>query len=328
MNPKPIDHPSVWRGEEVARRTDFRQELTPDEADQLARFAESDDDERTLPPVFVERLRRIQHDLEQGCGACLATGAPFDRLEEAQARRLFAAVGAVVGRPVSQSAAGETVFSVRDEGYQIGHPQARGPNTKKRLSFHTDRCDVIAFACLHPAATGGENQIVSAPAVFNAILATRPDLLEVLMQPFYYLRHNVDAGNARPWCRQPVFSFCEGRFAACYLRVLIDRAHASAEAPDLTASQQEALDLLDATCADPAMHFTFRQNRGDLLFLNNWVVLHRREEFTDDPDPARRRHLLRMWLSPPNSRPIDPAFADNYGDVRGGVERGGMRPAP
>ena len=29
-----------------------------------------------------------------------------------------------------------------------------GPNTRKRLSFHTDRCDVIGFLCLRQARSG------------------------------------------------------------------------------------------------------------------------------------------------------------------------------
>ena len=39
--------------------------------------------------------------------------------------------------------------------------RSRGPNTRKRLSFHTDRTDVIAFLCLRQAKAGGENDVVS-----------------------------------------------------------------------------------------------------------------------------------------------------------------------
>ena len=62
-----------------------------------------------------------------------------------------------------------------------------------------------------------------------------------------------------------------------------------------------------------------------MLFFNNFVTLHRRSEFTDSPDPELRRHLLRIWLSVPNSRPLDPLFAGNYGATAAGAVRGGMR---
>jgi hypothetical protein len=75
------------------------------------------------------------------------------------------------------------------------------------------------------------------------------------------------------------------------------------------------------------MHVEFRQEAGDILLLNNWITYHRREAFVDHEDISLRRHLLRIWLSVPNSRPLDPRFADNYGAVEAGAIRGGMKPA-
>lgn len=73
------------------------------------------------------------------------------------------------------------------------------------------------------------------------------------------------------------------------------------------------------------MFHRFIQRPGDVLFLNNWVTLHRRTEFNDFPEPERKRHILRIWLSMPNSRPLDPMFRENYGAVEAGALRGGMR---
>ena len=137
----------------------------------------------------------------------------------------------------------------------------------------------------------------------------------------------MDSGNRLAFCEQPVFSFTEGRFACAFLRVLIDRAYADSTTPDMTPLQREALDFLEAVAAEPGMAIEFRQEPGDLLLLNNWVTLHRRTAFEDWPEPAKRRHILRIWLSMPNSRPLDPAFAAQYGNVAAGAVRGGMRPA-
>lgn len=35
------------------------------------------------------------------------------------------------------------------------------------------------------------------------------------------------------------------------------------------------------------------------MFLNNHGVLHSREAFEDDPDSARSRYLVRLWLKNP-----------------------------
>ena len=57
------------------------------------------------------------------------------------------------------------------------------------------------------------------------------------------------------------------------------------------------------------------------------MILHKRQAFTDWDEPELKRHILRLWLAMPNSRPIDPLFKDNYGAVEAGAVRGGMRVA-
>ncbi|MCA9248145.1 MAG: TauD/TfdA family dioxygenase [Planctomycetales bacterium] len=331
--PDPLASPAVWRGRELLARRDWCVELAAADIDELSHAAEatahSPIDDITAGafalPTLGPRLRQIQQSLETGSGATLLRGFPSERFDEAQATRIFWGLAQHIGTPLSQSAAGERVFHVRDEGYQPHDPRARGPNTRKRLSFHTDRCDVIAFLCLRQALSGGENDLVSSAALFNEVRRRRPDLLAELMQPYYYQRHNVDLGNARPYCRQPIFSFCQGHFAGSFLRVLIERAYASAEVPEMTAVQREALDFLEAVADEPGMHVRIRQQPGDMLLLNNWVTFHRRTEFEDFAAPEERRHILRIWLSVPNSRPLDPAFQDNYGATAAGALRGGMQ---
>jgi hypothetical protein len=44
---------------------------------------------------------------------------------------------------------------------------------------------------------------------------------------------------------------------------------------------------------------------GDIQLINNSVVLHSRESYEDDPEPARRRHLLRLWLAAHDFTAVD-----------------------
>jgi len=130
---------------------------------------------------------------------------------------------------------------------------------------------------------------------------------------------------AAPLHRAADLQLYGGHFASNLLRVLIERAYSGVGAAPMEPVQREALDFLEEVAAEPGMHFRFRQNPGDILFLNNWVTYHRRTEFTDQADPEKRRHLLRVWLSVPNSRPLHPDFAGNYGRTEAGAIRGGMR---
>lgn len=335
MTHQPVSGPAAWIGKELLDREDWTYTLGDNDQQELTRAlhatAELPVEEITADqfqlPSLGNTLQQIQHDLEQGSGAVLIKGFPVADHDTEQATRIFWGLMTHLGTAVSQSATGQRYFHVRDEGFQVGQAQARGPNTRKKLSFHTDRCDVIGFMCLQQARSGGENQLVSSVSVYNQILQERPDLLELLIGPYYYKRHNVDTGNDAPYCQQPIFSFREGKFASAYLRVLIDRAYEDEQVPPASAQQIEALDFIDEVAARPEMHIEFRQEAGDILLLNNWITYHRREAFVDHEDISLRRHLLRIWLSVPNSRALDPRFADNYGAVEAGALRGGMKPA-
>lgn len=328
-----IDTKAVWYGDDLLQRPDWQVTLSDGDIEELARAAEASQQvdlesitrESFVLPALGARLTAIGESLENGSGAVLIRGFPAERFSEDQARAIFWGLALHLGTPVSQSATGERIFHVRDEGFALDDPRARGPNTRKRLSFHTDRCDVIAFMCLRQAKSGGENDIVSSAALYNEVLRRRPDLLDELTRPYYSKRHNVDRGNELPYCRQPIFSFCEGHFAASFLRVLIERAYELAELPDMSARQREALDFLEEVAEESAMHVRIRQEPGDILLLNNWVTLHRRTAFEDFADRQRRRHIMRIWLSVPGSRPIDPLFKENYGATEAGAIRGGMR---
>ena len=60
-----------------------------------------------------------------------------------------------------------------------------------------------------------------------------------------------------------------------------------------------------------------------MQFVYNHGLLHDRTGFEDWPDPAQRRHLLRLWLSVPGDRPLPEIFASRFGSVEIG-NRGGI----
>ena len=65
--------------------------------------------------------------------------------------------------------------------------------------------------------------------------------------------------------------------------------------PRLTSEQSELLDLIDATADQLALNMDFQP--GDIQLLKNSTILHGRAAFEDWDDPARRRHLLRLWIN-------------------------------
>jgi hypothetical protein len=77
---------------------------------------------------------------------------------------------------------------------------------------------------------------------------------------------------------------------------LIDQAIGLPGAAPQAPVQKEALDYIDEVTHRPELQCRETLQSGDLLFLNDYRVLHARTRFEDHEDPALRRHLLRLWL--------------------------------
>ena len=126
---------------------------------------------------------------------------------------------------------------------------------------------------------------------------------------------------------------CEGlgdRLYCGYGRMYLERAsEQTSEIPPLTDTQVAALDLFDELANDPALHLIMRLEPGDMQFVYNHALLHDRRGFEDWPDPERRRHLLRLWLTVPGDRPLPDCFVQRFGTTtigdRGGIQVPGTR---
>jgi hypothetical protein len=68
----------------------------------------------------------------------------------------------------------------------------------------------------------------------------------------------------------------------------------SATLPSVTPRQLEALDAIEAIAR--ATELQIRTQAGDMHFINNLAILHRRDSFVDGQSPTEKRHLVRMRL--------------------------------
>lgn len=331
----PIDSPEAWTSSELAAREGWQIDLSDGEVEEvtiavrqtvrLGLPLEEIAQETFSLPTLAPKLKRLQTTLDEECGIAWLRGIDLTKFTADETTILFWGICQHIGVPVPQTSEGAKVFHVRNEGLADNDPKARGPSSNKQLSFHTDRCDVIAFLCVQQAESGGDNDIVSSAQIYNELLESRPELVKALMTPYRYQRHNVDTGNDKAYYEQPVFSFCDGRFAAFLMRVLIERAYSAPGAPEMPSLHREALDTLAEMAEQERLRLTFRQSPGDIVFINNLSTLHRRTAFQDSDDIEKRRHLLRIWLSVPNSRRLSESFAPTFGSIEAGAIRGGMR---
>jgi hypothetical protein len=217
---------------------------------------------------------------------------------------------------------------VRDLGMSSSDPKVRIYQTNERQGYHTDSCDLVGLLCLKTAKAGGFSSLVSSVTLYNEMRRHRPDLLRCLFEPIETDRRGEVPEGQKPYFEIPVFNWYAGLLSAVYQRKYIDSARRFVGTP-LTAQQQESLDLFDALCEDPRLCMSMEFLPGDVQLVHNHTLLHDRTAFEDWPEPDRKRHLLRLWLAPPEARPLPPVFAQRYGLItpgdRGGVLVEGMK---
>jgi TfdA family taurine catabolism dioxygenase TauD len=341
---KPIAGPMVWHGRELAGSTDWIRRLSAGAVDEIdaalrgvqARGLEWRDIRKKdfpLPGVSAE-LAQLNRDLEWGRGLVLVRGLPVTRYSDEELRAIWWGLGCHLGAAVHQNAHGELIGEVRDEVRLYGEvvepavPKGEGVTSRAKarssgpLRWHTDRCDVVGLLCVRGARRGGTSRVVSVPAVSNAILERRPDLHALLCADYYRTRQGEEAGGEASIYAMPIFAMREGKFTTQYSRTFVEAAQKIATIPRMTPAQDEALDLLATVCDE--LGYEMELEPGDIQLLNNHVVYHGRTAYEDAPEPGRDRLLLRLWLAPPNSRPLPAGFETLWGSIRGGAVRGGI----
>lgn len=301
----PLDVPAAWLGEDLTPRTDWIHELTPAEIAEIdaavravrARgLALGDISRSDFPlPTLATVIESWAAELDTGRGFVLVRGLPLHRLTENEASIAYWGIGQHLGVPVSQNTDGDLLGHVRDTGADPADPSVRLYRTRAAQPYHTDGSEAVGLLCLQTSRRGGASSIVSSVTVFNEVARRRPDLVELLFQPFYFDLYEQHAPGEKPYLAMPIANFFGGRLFTMYIRFYIEQAQRHPDVPRLTARQLELLALIDAIAASPRFHLDMEFRPGDMQWLSNAVILHGRTAYEDDP--AAPRHLLRLWLT-------------------------------
>jgi hypothetical protein len=70
----------------------------------------------------------------------------------------------------------------------------------------------------------------------------------------------------------------------------------------LTAEDIAAFNLFDEIAKAPENRLAFYLERGEMMVINNYTVMHARSQFENHPEPERQRRLVRLWLDAPGFR--------------------------
>ena len=301
----PLETGCEWRSDELGDSYIFQ--LTDahlDELDGALQHAEGscDDvlditrDSFPLPTLGAE-LRRIVHDLIDGRGVVLIRGLPVDHYGKERASSIYWGVGTHLGRPWPQNAKGHLLGDVTDQGRAPTDPTSRGNEIGGiAFPFHSDGSDLVGLFCLDAGASGGASVVANVVTIHNELVRTAPELAAELYAPFPYDLRGEQAPDAKPWYTMPIFNRRDDRLFVRYIRPYIESTRRHEDAPRPSDGAREAMDRIDAMCADPQLHVSMTLQSGDMQFVNNYHVLHARDAYEDDRDAGRIRHLKRLWL--------------------------------
>lgn len=311
MHPLPED-PAAWRGPDLAGSPDWVLTLAERQRGELVDLGQRLESSGlgldhalspaapqipSLPAALLDLMREIRHTLRDGRGFVLMRGFPVEAMSMQASRLAYAALGSALGSAMPQNRQGERLHDVRDTGADPRDPGVRLSVTRAEQDFHTDAADVIGLLCLKTARSGGVSRIVSSVSVYRAVAATRPDLAPLLFEPWTFHLKGEQPEGAPPYFRLPIAHATGGRLSTFFIGWYIRDAERLPGVPPLSPAQRELLDLYERTANSPALYLDMHFQSGDIQWLKNSVILHKRTQYEDWPEPERKRHLLRLWLA-------------------------------
>jgi hypothetical protein len=248
-------------------------------------------------PTLGTELARIERELIDGAGVALLRGVPVERYGKERASKIYWGIGLHLGQPWPQNAKGHLLGDVTDQGKAPGDPTSRGNEIGGvPFPFHSDGSDLVGLFCLDAGASGGASVVANVVTIHNELVRDAPEFAAELYAPFPYDLRGEQAPGSKAWYTMPIFNRCGDRLFVRYIRPYIEASRRHTDAPRPSPRAREAMDRVDAMCADPRYHVAMMLEPGDMQFVNNYHVLHAREGYTDDRPAGRIRHLKRLWL--------------------------------
>jgi hypothetical protein len=304
---EPLEGPAAWRGPDMARRRDWIVRLDDADVAELeaacaaveARglgLGEVRREDFPLPSLGG-RVAAFRHELLAGRGFLLLRGLPVARWGDARAALAYWGLGLHLGTPGAQNPEGDLLGHVVDTGEDAANPFVRRYRTAGDIRWHCDLADAVGLLCLRTARRGGASRIVSSVSVYNELLARRPDLIDRLYEPFLLDTRDEQGRGGPKWVPVPPCRFAAGTLRTFWHGDYFRSVERHPDAPRLGRVERELLDAYEAIAGSPELHLDMDFAPGDVQLVSNHLVLHARTAYEDHPEPARRRHLLRLWLS-------------------------------
>ncbi|KAI1640498.1 hypothetical protein F4809DRAFT_648025 [Biscogniauxia mediterranea] len=299
--PAILNNKFAWSGVDFDHKTDFIYHLNKAElaeicaAKDMFKAQELDGDlvnRDNFPlPTLGPKLDQLSQDIYGGRGFCVIRGIKPEDHSVEDLTIIWLGVQAYIAdqRGCQDDRGNMLVHIIADNSNEIklGHHR----HSTSAISFHNEESgDVVSWLTRSTATTGGRCIIAPVHTIYNILAAHRPDIIRTLAKS--------DWPVALPHfqCR-PLIFYHESKLIMNFGRTPLmgNAVHPRPEhLPKLNERQREALDMVEAIAQ--AVQLDIQTQAGDMHFINNFTVLHRREGFINGASPQEKRHLVRMRL--------------------------------
>ncbi|OBT94798.1 hypothetical protein VE01_06324 [Pseudogymnoascus verrucosus] len=328
--PSSISSPLAWTGADLADES-YIYHLTPSDLseikDALAVFKSHNLNgdlatPTTFPlPTLGPKLRLLSHELYNGRGVCLIRGLTPEMYEPEEGMVVFMGVQSyMAGGKGRQDGRGNMIVHITPSEYDAKHSR----HSMDSLPFHTEATgDILAWQTRAAAAEGGKCIVSSAYTAYNLLAATCPEVIHTLAKPDWPFAYPTLHYRPILYHTSPNLLI---NFSPSALLSTPSHPRPS-HLPSLTPSQLSALSALQAVARATELHITTKA--GDLHFVNNLAIMHRRSAFSapntkgvgkvDGEMEEPKRHLVRMRLRCPERgwkipRELAPAWEEAFGE--------------
>jgi hypothetical protein len=250
-------------------------------------------------PDCAGMMADVKAILDDGVGFAVLDRLPVGLYDKGELTAIYWLLSQMIARPVAQAFKGTLLYDVHDTGQKIS-TRVRGDLTSEDLTWHTDYGfndppPYIGLLVLRTARSGGESSAASLLAAHEILRAEKPDLLQRLYRPFLWNRQGEHPADGAICNSNPIFSgaggIVRGRF-----NFRLPQAGYSLVGREIDPAGRAALLALSGTLSRPENTVEFTLAPGQMEFLNNARIVHRRTAFEDYDDPDQRRHLVRIFL--------------------------------
>ncbi|KAK0636401.1 hypothetical protein B0T17DRAFT_503857 [Bombardia bombarda] len=295
-------------------------------------------------PKARKQLEQAGDDIHNGRGFAVIRGVSTAKYTVEDNVTIFLGIASYIGSQRGvQDRRGNMLTHVTDsKAWSSPHELRHGIHTNTGLAWHTDMgADILALHVRALAQKGGATFVASSWTIYRELMMSHPEILTVLSKAEWPIQIS---GNPPRHILAPLLQVFEDKI---YISVdpgrlgvhpVTARSGLGLSIPDLTPLQHEALAVLSRLASKFRLCLDIIP--GDMVFINNWSILHARDSYID-PEDGPRRHIVRLWCRNPtlgwdipdsmrvpweaafgpggNGHP--PVIPGPKGDLRGGVEK-------